>query len=316
MSAIDLDILPQKSLTEFKKAILDANCTESDLEKIACRMIMTYKSDYLKILINNFGFKFDNEFMERNAVNLNHVKLNQMRINILCDDIIGKNLVDEFRSELHEVNYNQSELESIATKIIIQHKPILMKILLTEFNFKLTNDFIKNYAETMDHNMFETIIDISGDSFLEELNYEALSAIFMQELMNYHPNSIIYKLINFGFDANKVSPRNKSDIIRYSTYHRDAHNILKLILDNGFNLDFVNQNILIYLIIHNRLDIITMMINYGLDVNILNQITIPKYFHDNYIQLIDLGIDPEKIAYTLSGKDKDNDDGDIDNDDE
>ena len=78
-------------------------------------------------------------------------------------------------------------------------------------------------------------------------------------------------------------------------------------IDNGLDLDFIDQKILVKLVKSERTDILKILFDHGIDVNILNNLTPTQDFNKYYDLLIDLDIDPKKIAYIIATDEFDSD---------
>jgi hypothetical protein len=128
----------------------------------------------------------------------------------------------------------------------------------------------------------------------ELLDHNNLCVIFASA---YAKNDIdtIVKLINFGFNINGDSVLY---IIKY--YSNDTHSdILKIILNHGFNLNLVGQGLLKHFIQNRCHNIIKLLFQYGVNFDCLNKIAIPKEHDDMYNLLVDLEISPKIISFLL-----------------
>ena len=97
------------------------------------------------------------------------------------------------------------------------------------------------------------------------------------------------QIIYFGYDINKIIDKH------FLIYETKDLEILRYVLDNGLNLNFVDQNLLEALFDSNKVQIIKILCDYGLNINILNSVNIPNSFSETYQFLVDVGIDPKNI---------------------
>ena len=221
--------------------------------------------------------------------------------------VITKNLFNEFREALRAVELTQSDIDAIIIMDVFRHRPEFMKILVVDFPNAIVNYYNNtNHYDYLSHiGLTKIVIEILGDKFLGQLNGADLCNIFFWEYQLGN-HEIISKIFNFGFNVNNIACYQKWEIIipnrpiseKFTEKYID---MLELMLENGFELNFINGYLLSRLFNVQYKDILKLLIKHGLDIsNILNKMQIPKEFDDQYNLLINSNADPKKIAYMLS----------------
>jgi hypothetical protein len=213
------------------------------------------------------------------------------------DHIIISGSIDDFRKKLQIDDYAlDHQMNWLVDNIIRYDQVAMMEMLIYEFGYVVSEDFIKRYALKLAsrNEMKQLLANAIGKSFLELLDSDTLCEIFKMAYKNNNINMII-ELINFGFIVNGEDAK---DMINEST---DLHyDILKIILDHGLKIDFIDEDTLKYLIQNRCYKIIKLLFQYGVDFDCLNKIAIPKEHDDMYNLLVDLEINPKIISFLLA----------------
>ena len=208
-----------------------------------------------------------------------------------------KSCIYDFYSLLYEYNPDQTILEKVAHDVMMHNRTDLLKILISEIGFKFTDSFIETYLY---NNFFidsiQQVMDILGDEFIESLDKRILYKICAKEFSVGH-NTTLKKLLNFGHNINDIIT--KTFISMYLSREMNCINVLKFMLENNLDLKIFDKEMLTTLIRWKRFDIFNLLIEYGINIDVINNINVPIEFSKNYDLLVDLNIEPKKIAYIL-----------------
>jgi len=211
--------------------------------------------------------------------------------------VIHKNLINEFKSLILENTFDEQQLRSIVKEIVIKKKPDLMKFLIRDYDFRITDQHILSLNKiTNVRNLLQMLEDIGYSMSFGEFSIDTLNKIIMTE---YHFGCIntINQIINTGFDVNRITKFNKRKII-CNCQKEYRLSIIKLLLDNGLKLDFINKNILADIIKTNT-NLFKLLVNYNLNIKLLDKINIPQKNRDDYDMMTEY-IDPKKIFYIVT----------------
>jgi len=227
------------------------------------------------------------------------------------DKIISYNLIDEFAHVLDKKKHSQDKLYDIASCLIIysnetfqvKELPNFWKILILDHGFEISNRFIMtHYVKIARYRLDVLFIDILGDKFFVNLDYDAIGKIIFVE-HSQGRTEIITKIIEQGFDINNIRKWVKERIVEKSNGKKLK--ILKLMLDNGLNLEFVDKNLISRLIWTEHINTLKLLEDHGIDITLVNDVKIPPKFNNYYNFLLDLGVEPNKITYIMSHGDFD-----------
>ena len=138
-------------------------------------------------------------------------------------DAIRKKSLNDFISLLHEYNFDQKNLENIANEVMLEYDNDFVRniliILINDFNFEFTTEFFVNNIDTLNiYGKFPIIINAMGDSFFEKMNNGTLRMITTSELQR-GSYDVLKKLINKGYDINKIIWKNDQLILYIKRLH-------------------------------------------------------------------------------------------------
>ena len=188
----------------------------------------------------------------------------------------------------------------------------LVKLLFHEYNFVITDEIIKKFPSEISYEMVILIGDIIGESIVNKLDHDVVYYLFFQAY-NEGNKKRIQELIDAGFDCNKID--DKSDVLWGPDkidflfgLDKSSYNCLQIMIDNGFNLNFIDSDILIPVFRSYNYGIIKVLVANGVDINkITTSITdLPDNFNKIYALMEDLNFNPKIIAYLMSRQDQTN----------
>ncbi|XWV25543.1 putative ORFan [Tupanvirus deep ocean] len=211
-------------------------------------------------------------------------------------DVIRKGTCEKLKSMLDGDEYDvENYLAWIMKKVVEYKKSDMFKMIVLNFNFDVSEEFIKNNCQYFTTEILEFINAIKGNNCWDSLNNLYFSAIFSRAYIDID-KEIIVKLINYGININ-----NLSNI--YHTLHRstNAHcELLKILLDNGLSHTYFDEILLSYFVRSKYDNLIRVLLQFNIDFNNLNQVIVPKNFNTLYDILIEANVNPKNLAYILS----------------
>lgn len=200
--------------------------------------------------------------------------------------------------KLKEMLHNDSQTVKDRLIYLVRYTILIddidvMKILVNDFGFPITTQFIRTYYTSMSLEMMELFDQITGKMNLKYIDENELVNLAVNAIQkNIVP--LLEKIINNGLDINKIKPKFFwSDTNEYL----DA---LEFVLDNGYHLDHFSPMIINKMIQDGAIESIKLLIKNGYDIEIINKIILPDDFVEKYTALIGLGLDTEHITYALS----------------
>lgn len=172
----------------------------------------------------------------------------------------------------------------------------VMKILVDEFKFSITTQFIKTYYVSMSLEMMELFDQITGKANLKQIDENELVNLAVDAIQKKSIN-MLQKLINNGFDINKIKPK------VFWSETKEYPDALEFMINNGYQLDHFSPMIINKMIQDGAIHTLKTLISSGYDIETINQTELPYDFTENYHTLTNMGMDPEHIAYAISNLD-------------
>ena len=231
---------------------------------------------------------------------LDQSKLDKSKLNKYKFDMFYGN-IDNFVSNLEKNNLTQNEIEYLGT-ICLEYSSIhpqiteIIKILICDYDLKITSDFIKKHVHYVDMKMFTLLENELNESILEYMDIAALNNLFIMAYSQNNKN-LMNRMICSGFNFNKI--KNKFFMTKDLNTREDLEK-LQFLLDHGLDLSFVSKRFLEHLINRNKNEVFKFFYDNGVNFDILIK-EFPQNFNETYLILIDIGIDPKNIAYLFYG---------------
>ncbi|AYV85063.1 MAG: hypothetical protein Satyrvirus2_74 [Satyrvirus sp.] len=203
--------------------------------------------------------------------------------------------VSEFTKSVNKLkNRDQHTLSSLARYLVCDNRDDMMQILIDDFGFELTDNFMKENITMIvtRPKMRQYINGLTGKDIIELLDNDSIRTAFKGAFWNAD-EELMVKLINFGFDINSLSYSDKKDIIERIPYY----DTFKFIVENGFSLEFVDENILERIVREKNLELLELLVAFGVNINLLNNLKISEKCSKIYNFLTDTDVDPRIIAY-------------------
>ncbi|AYV85197.1 MAG: hypothetical protein Satyrvirus6_29 [Satyrvirus sp.] len=194
-------------------------------------------------------------------------------------------------------NENVNIFEFIFPWIVSYDKPGFLNILIEQFEFELTSEYVKNNIIhiSFSEKLFDAINNLFGTNIWENLDTGILKEIFKKAYRICEIN-ILKKLIDFGFNINNLTTSDKIYLLEITVdYHYD---VLQFLIDNGFGLEFIDNKILAKLIYVINPKILKLLAENGVNLGKINSMNIPEHLDKYYNLLMEMNIDP-KIIVTI-----------------
>jgi hypothetical protein len=210
--------------------------------------------------------------------------------------LINNGEVDEFKKKLSQDEWSITHnLPSLAANIVYHNKIDMMKILMVDFGFLIDNDFIEKHCNSISFEMLQFLTEMTNINYLETMKKENLTVLFHHAFINKNIE-MIKLLLQYGFDINTFD-------MYFMFKHKlndNYYDVLKFLLENNLSLKFVDEELKKILIKDEKVKIIHLMVEHGINFNTLNNVTLSGKFNNFYNLLVDLDIDPKVIAYITS----------------
>ncbi|AYV85064.1 MAG: hypothetical protein Satyrvirus2_75 [Satyrvirus sp.] len=216
------------------------------------------------------------------------------------EEILIKKNINEFIKVVQNLkNRDQATLSLVAFYVLSFRETLdMLHILINQFGFVLTDDFLKKYVMLLSRPENKKIIkDMLGIDIWNFADDHALRYIFMIAC-GQNDIQTISDLINFGFDINGLPYNDKKDLLMDINY-KNRYDTLQFIIDNGFDLNFVDDTMLFKYIKNCDFEMLKVLTANGVDFARIHKFDFPKEFNETYNLLVDLNLDPKSISYSF-----------------
>ncbi len=217
--------------------------------------------------------------------------------------ILVQESLENFAWKINKIDTSPIFIERLAEQVIGINNLKFMEILINEFNFCPSEKFFENCLSRppIMYDMMKLIYDLTGINIFDLMNKKSVDAyvLHMIKLENkQHQNG----LLNI-FIASKIN----INVYRLSTYYLSYVNesnkhIFEYLMDNGMRFNISDKDYNFVEVLCGNDSAIELLMKYEFDFTIINKNKESRHFNKfkkSHQLLIDLGVDPIAISYSL-----------------